>query len=105
MENKYEKDAKIFKALCDPNRLMILEMLQSGEQCACHLLQELDIGQSTLSHHMKILCESSIVASRRDAKWIYYSLNFDGCNSAKILLKEILTVKYDSENTPDCRCE
>lgn len=105
MEDKYEKNAKVFKAICDPNRLMILELLQSGEECACNLLDTLNIGQSTLSHHMKILCESGIVTSRRDAKWTYYSLNFGGCNRAKTLLAEILTVKYDSENTPACRCE
>ena len=36
MENKYEANSKVFKAFCDENRLMILEILQSGEKCACH---------------------------------------------------------------------
>ena len=57
-------DAKVFKAFCDENRLQILEMLRSGEKCACVLLENLQISQSTLSHHMKILCDSGIVASR-----------------------------------------
>lgn len=51
----HSEDAKVFKAFCDVNRLRILEMLSTGEKCACKLLDELQIGQSTLSHHMKIL--------------------------------------------------
>lgn len=47
-----EKRARVFKAFCDANRLTILELLQGGEKCACKLLEELNIGQSTLSHHM-----------------------------------------------------
>ena len=65
MENKYVLNARIFKAFCDKKRLMILEMLQTGEKCACHLLEQMNIGQSTLSHQMKILCESGIVVGRK----------------------------------------
>jgi len=92
MEEKYENNAKVFKALCDSNRLMIIEMLQSGEKCACVLLEDLNIVQSTLSHHMKILCESGLVGSRREGKWMYYSLNREGCEAAKKLLEEITTI-------------
>lgn len=69
MEKKYEKMAKVFKALSDPNRIFILEMLKSGEKCACKILEELHIGQSTLSHHMKILSDSGIIKCRKDGKW------------------------------------
>jgi len=61
MSNKYLDNARVFKAFCDENRLMILEMLQSGEKCACVLLEKLEIAQSTLSHHMKLLVDSGIV--------------------------------------------
>jgi len=88
MENEYENNARIFKALCDPNRLMIIEMLQSGEKCACKILEDLNIAQSTLSHHMKILCESGFVDSRRDGKWMHYSLNKERFEDAKNLLSE-----------------
>ncbi len=54
MIERFEENAKVFKAFCDVNRLMILEMLQSGEKCACVILEEMRIVQSTLSHHMKI---------------------------------------------------
>lgn len=79
-------DAKVFKAFCDENRLQILEMLRSGEKCACVLLENLQISQSTLSHHMKILCDSGIVASRKDGKWTHYSISGEGSRRAAELL-------------------
>ena len=90
MENKYEANSKVFKAFCDENRLMILEILQSGEKCACHLLKKINISQSTLSHHMKMLCESGVVKNRKEGKWTYYSISNEGCEYAFSLLK-ILT--------------
>lgn len=87
-----EKTAKIFKAFCDTNRLTILAMLQSGEKCACQLLEELQIGQPTLSHHMKILCDADIVIGRKEGKWTYYSFNLEGVSNAKNLLDEITTI-------------
>lgn len=96
MVQNYNYNANVFKALCDENRLMILEMLQSGEKCACKLLEELNIAQSTLSHHMKILCDSGIVIGRRDGKWTYYSINQQGVVDTKKLLEEITTVKINN---------
>jgi len=89
MDIKYENQARVFKAFCDPNRLMIIEMLQSGEKCACKLLEDLNIVQSTLSHHMQILCESGLVDSIRNGKWMNYSLNFQGFEVAKDLLNKL----------------
>jgi len=103
-ENKYENNARVFKALCDPNRLKIIEMLQYGERCACEILEDLQIGQSTLSHHMKILCDSGLVDGRREGKWMYYSLNKDGCETAKMLLDEI-TRQKELINLRDRKCE
>ena len=48
----------ICKALGDPNRLRIVNMISGCEKCACVILQAFDITQPTLSHHMKILCET-----------------------------------------------
>lgn len=103
MENKYQINVRVFKAFCDENRLMILEMLQSGEKCACHLLEQMNIGQSTLSHHMKILCESGIVNSRKEGKWTYYSISSDGSKYASELLKKLTSVNVDSKcDDPKC---
>ena len=82
MEKDYERDSKIFKAFCDPNRLKILDILKSGEHCACKLLEILDVSQSTLSHHMKILTDSKIVNVRKEGKWSHYSLSREGIQFA-----------------------
>jgi len=74
---------------------MILELLQSGEKCACVLLVKLKIGQSTLSHHMKILVESGIVSARKQGKWTYYSISAAGCETAGKLLRELTMVTVD----------
>ena len=67
----------ICKALSDPNRLQIVQMLSNGERCGCKLLEAFDITQPTLSHHMKILCECGLVNARKGGKWQHYSLNME----------------------------
>lgn len=79
--------AKVFKAFCDERRIEILKLLLSGEKCACKLLEELNIGQSTLSHHMRILCDSGVVTGRKDGKWTYYSIDAEGSRKARELLE------------------
>jgi ArsR family transcriptional regulator len=90
-ENSMKKSEylRIFKAFSDERRMRVLELLLDGEQCACILLEDLDISQPTLSHHMKILCDSGIVKGRPVGKWIYYSINEDGCERAKELLSKL----------------
>jgi len=95
MENHYANNARIFKAFCDENRLMILEMLQSGEKCACVLLEKLEISQPTLSHHMKILCDSGIVSPRKEGKWTHYSIRTAGSETALQLLRALTSVTID----------
>ena len=103
--NKYKENAKVFKAFCDENRLMILEMLQSGEKCACKLLDELEISQSTLSHHMKILCESGVVVGRKEGKWTYYSISLEGAKESLERLETLVTVRdIRSEEGVDYEC-
>lgn len=89
MERNHQAEIKVFKAFCDENRLKILEQLQDGEKCACRLLEELKISQSTLSHHMKILCDSEIVVGRPEGKWMHYSISEKGTKNVKELLNII----------------
>ena len=96
-------DAKVFKAFCDENRLQILEQLRSGEQCSCVLLEKLNISQSTLSYHMKILCDSGIVVGRPDGKWTHYGISDEGSAYAKELL-QILTQKNTCDSDR-CTCQ
>lgn len=87
----YREIAKVFKALCDPKRLAILEQLRSGEKCACVLQEPLDLTQSGLSYHMKVLCDSGLVVSRQEGKWTYYRLSEAGRDEAVRLLLETTT--------------
>ena len=91
MGNEHQEQAKVFKALCDPKRLAILEQLRSGEKCACRLQEPLDLTQSGLSYHMKILCDSGIVVSRQEGKWTHYRLSLSGRDYALDLLKKLTT--------------
>ena len=103
METEYQEQAKVFKALCDPKRLAILEQLRGGEKCACVLQEPLNLTQSGLSYHMKILCDSGIVVSRQEGKWTHYRLSDSGREKAVELLKKLTT--HDNEQEIRCpRC-
>lgn len=92
----YKENTKVFKALSDPKRAMIVDMLSSGELCACQILEKFEMSQSTLSHHMKILCECGLVKGREEGKWTYYSLNEETIEKMKRFLDAISLKKENS---------
>ena len=94
MKNGY---FRVFRAFADESRVRVLELLCGGEQCACVLLDDLKISQPTLSHHMKILCDSGLVKSRKVGNWRYYSIDPEGCEYGSRLLK--LLAKRKMEQT------
>lgn len=100
MTTVYEERAKVFKALCDERRQRILELLHTGEKCACVLIDEMGMPQSSLSYHMKILCDSGIVTSREEGKWTHYQISKEGSEKAIELLKKITAV---SESSTECK--
>ena len=95
MNDTYKEYAQFFKALSDPNRLMIMDMLSCGELCACVILEKFNITQPTLSHHMKTLCGCGLVNGRKEGKWTYYSLNNKTVADFRAFLEEITTEKMD----------
>ena len=100
MEPDEKRLAEIFKAFCDENRIRILRLLLSGEKCACKLLEEIDITQPTMSHHMKILCDSGIVVGRKDGKWMHYSISPEGSATAVKYLKELTQITcFDADKS------
>lgn len=103
MATVYEDNAKVFKAFCDEKRLRILELLRGGEKCACVLLEQLDLGQSGLSYHMKILIESGIVESRQEGKWTHYKISEKGSAYAAVLLKKLTTSNAAKEDGFCCK--
>lgn len=103
METFYEENAKVFKAFCDEKRLRILELLRDGEKCACKLIESLDIGQSAISYHMKILVESGVVESRQEGKWTHYKISEKGSAYASELLKKLTTPNIVIEEYNCCK--
>ena len=101
----YQSDkqtTRVFKAFCDENRLQILALLRGGEKCACDLLEELHIGQSTLSHHMRILCDSGVVVGRKEGKWVYYRIDPAGSARAIALLAQLTACHPEEQsNSPE----
>ena len=86
--------AAIFKAFCDENRIRIIKLLRSGEKCACKLLEEINVTQPTLSHH--------IVVGRKEGKWTHYSISEKGVEQAKECLRQLTTLDVESENKSCC---
>ncbi len=99
-----KKLAAVFRALGDENRVRILKLLQSGEKCACILLDDLQIAQPTLSHHMKILCDAQLVSGRKVGKWMYYSICPDGAADAVNGLLALTTVNTALEKSETKSC-
>ena len=75
---KKQSLAKTLKALSDPTRLRIFDMLMGGMHCNCEISEQLDLSLSLVSHHLRILREVGLVQGQRDpndARWIHYSVN------------------------------
>ena len=100
----FREDARKIKALADENRLAIMLALQHGEKCGCVLLEEMNITQPTLSHHMKILCDSGLVSSRKEGKWMHYSLSKEGITSFQNLIGTYARCDCESNETGAVTC-
>lgn len=66
---------EMLKALGENTRFHIFEMLRNGALCGCKILEQLNITQPTLSHHMKVLCDCGLVKAEKDWKWTYYTID------------------------------
>ena len=95
----YDRDltdeATLFKALGDPARVAILATLArtDHEVCVCDFTSGLDLNQSTVSHHLKLLKDAGLVTSVRRGTWGYYSLAPDARVRLEAALASVLPVK------------
>lgn len=107
MEKLYNDTAKMLKAISDPKRLRIVDMLSCGELCACEILEEFHITQPTLSHDMKLLVGAGLVTDRREGKNIYYALNTETLQNLQETLDKLFAAKSDCicHKNSDCKCE
>jgi len=91
MSKTYSDYAKVLKALAEPTRLQIMDMISCGELCACVIQEKFNITQPTLSHHMKVLCDADLAIARKDGKWTHYAVNRDAVHELSSFI-EMLTV-------------
>ncbi len=82
---------QIFHALSDDTRLAVLRMLGGGERCVCDLQNALDVAQSRLSFHLKVLKDAGLVHDRRDGRWSYYALRPDALTEAHDIVHALAT--------------
>ena len=99
-----KEDVRKIKALADENRLAIMLSLQHGEKCACVILDELYITQPTLSHHMRLLCDSGLVVGRKEGKWMYYSISFEGSAAFKEMINTYMPQEQKKKQLRNCTC-
>jgi len=113
---KYGLDeyAIIFKAMSDETRLKILTMLFNGKTCACHLLEEFQFTQPTLSYHMKQLTDSGLVEAEKIGKWVHYSINKKRVELLSVFISKVQRLgnlsccvreeKMQCDNVKKCDC-
>jgi ArsR family transcriptional regulator len=77
---------QLLRALAEPIRLQVVQVLQHGERCVCDLTGDLDLAQSKLSFHLKVLKQAGLISARQEGRWIYYRLE----PSALLLLRDWL---------------
>lgn len=78
-----------FRALGDETRLRVLEHLVPGERPVSDLIVLVDVGQSLMSHHLRILREAGLVVDRRDGRWIHYSIAEPALAACRLALYEL----------------
>ena len=94
-----EEARALLKALADPLRLQVIEALGEGERCVCDLTGELDLAQSKLSFHLKVLREAGLIDGRQQGRWMYYRLEPD----ALPLLRDWLASLASRCSTPSAQ--
>lgn len=83
----------VLKALADPNRLRIFNLLMQGDSCNGELNERLGLPPNLLSHHLRVLKEAGLVRSRHDvvdARWIYYTVDKEAARRWQSWLSELL---------------
>jgi len=86
-ETEIEAHAKRFKALSNPVRLPIIDLIYhgGGELCGFEITEFFDLTQPTLSHHLKVLREAGLIQSRRDGTFVYHRLRSEAFASLEAL--------------------
>ncbi len=97
---EFAAELEILKAISEPTRLTIINMLSSSEMCARNLLKGLSITQPTLSHHMKVLTDCGLVSGRKEATWMYYTINKERAEQFNRFIETLTHPKESSIGKP-----
>ena len=94
--------ARWFHALADETRVQIVEMLSHKERCVCGLEQVLDVAQSKLSFHLKVLKDAGLLADRKEGRWMYYNLQRETLDQIAAYTKSVKPGKHAGSCTLAC---
>jgi ArsR family transcriptional regulator len=97
--------AAMLKALADPSRLSIFNMLMEGVQCNCEIAERTGFSLSLISHHLRVLHEVGLVHSERDtqdARWIYHSVEQGRLAQLDAAMRDLLDVNRIQPRVPSC---
>ncbi len=78
------KTVELLKVIAEENRLRILCILKNEEQCVCKIIENLELSQSLVSHHLKTLKEAELIKDDKRGLWVYYSLTEKGKRIANL---------------------
>jgi len=95
----------MLKALAEPTRLSVFDMLMEGVQCNCEIAQRLGLSLSLISHHMRVLRQVGLVRSERDpddARWIYYSIDRQALVQLDREMRHLLDASRIQPRVPSC---
>lgn len=99
MEIDFQRGTDMVKALADETRIRIVHILSCSELCACDVKSYFELSQPTLSHHLSLLVNASLVKMRREGKWVYYSLSNEGFEEFGKFVRDI------SKPNTTCLCK
>ena len=91
------------ETLGDPTRVRIVAALRNGELCVCELVDALGISQSSLSSHLQICRQAGVLTTRKESRWIYYSLSSRYAPLIETIFSELPTVHTDKQLRRDAR--
>ena len=93
---------QLFRALADPTRLRLLNLMSQQEMCVCYFIEVLRSPQPKISRHLAYLRKAGIVSARRDGKWMHYKLTFpQDVHAASILRTTLEALRQDREMQRD----
>ena len=94
-----EQARQLLKALADPLRLDVVQALAGGERCVCDLVADLNLAQSRLSFHLKVMREAGLIEAREEGRWVYYRLRSGALEQLQAWLAALAT---DCQATARC---